>query len=148
MFKIFNLCLRVVKSVFGKESKETVGTREEELNKLLQASIVKKDLRNFKWALEQMDRKPSAKEILAFIGDYSEFEGNILRVLEMSSEEKIPEEDLDRMINYYIDRKSNNYLLFEKLAYMGASQKACRSLSKYYNQSVDFFLFLDADLKE
>lgn len=153
MFKIFNFCLNFVKSVF---SKEPVGTREEELNKLLKVSIEKKNIGNFQWALKQLQRKPSAKEIIAFIGDCSSScvgRDDILSLLEMT-EEKIPQEDLDRMINTFIDEKKYFIGAMAKMAYMGASQKACRRLfddflsRKELYYSVDIFLLLDTDEKE
>ena len=84
MFKIFDLC-KGIKSVF---SKEPVGTKEEELDKLLKLSRERKDIINFKWTLEQMDRKPSAKEVIAIAGDYSWRVGEIgiLSLLKMTEE--------------------------------------------------------------
>lgn len=155
MLKIFDLCLRVVKSVFGKEPKEPVGTREDELNKLLKVSIEKKNIRNFEWTLKQLQRKASAKEIIAFIGDCSSScvsSPDILDVLKMT-EEKIPQEDLDYMINA-IDEDRRIGSVMVEMAYMGASQKTCRRLfgdflsrEESYN-SVDIFPLLDIDEKE
>lgn len=148
-----NFCFNLFKSVF---SKEPVGTREEELNKLLKVSIEKKSVRNFKWTLEQLQRKPSAKEIIAFIGDCSSScvgSDNILSLLEMG-EEKIPQEDLDRMINAIIDKRRELIGATTKMAYMGASQRVCRRLfddflsKKELYYSVDIFLLLDTDEKE
>lgn len=149
---------KVISCIFGKfGKKEPIGTREEELNKLLNVSMVKKDFRNFKWTLEQLQRKASAKEIIAFIGDCSSScvgSDDILSLLEMT-EEKIPQEDLDRMINaLLIDRNKYSDAAMAKMAYMGASQKACRRLfddflsRKELCNSVDIFLLLDTDEKE
>ena len=149
MFKIFNLCLGVVKSVFSKESKELVGTREEELNKLLKVSIVKKDLRNFEWALEQMDRKPSAEEVIAIAGEYSWkiSEEDVLSLLKMT-EGKIPQEVLDRIVNAAIGRKGYGEFIMKEIVSMGSSTETCKRLfddlfEKASLSAVDVFLLHD-----
>lgn len=144
MFKIFGW-----NGLFGK--KELIGTREEELDKLLNVSIEKKDIRNFKWTLEQMNRKPSAKEVTGIVEDYSFLvgESQILILLKMT-EEKIPQEVLDRIINARLDRMEYKPFEMKEIASMGASEKTCKRLfdvlfARENSCAVDVFLFLNVN---
>ncbi|MEK7157828.1 MAG: hypothetical protein AAB688_01990 [Patescibacteria group bacterium] len=150
MFKIFDLC-KGIKSVF---SKEPVGTKEEELDKLLKLSIERKDIINFKWTLEQMDRKPSAKEVIAIAGDYSWRVGEIgiLSLLKMT-EEKIPQEVLDRIVNASLSREKYDAFTMKEIASMGASAETCKRLfddlfARENFFAVDTFLLFNKGEKE
>lgn len=108
--------------------KEIVGTREEELEKIVKTSIQKQDIQNFEWALEELERKATAREVLDIIGDISQnyhLEDGMLSLLEMT-DEKIPKREIDKIVNRYLNNicKTGSLVKITR----GASQATCRKL--------------------